>query len=75
MTRITMLLAAVAVALISILNIALGRNLIMPLAVAQEKGVGTGPWVLVWGMIVVTALCSLALVIFLISAVRNPSGR
>jgi hypothetical protein len=70
-----MVVVAVIVGLISIGMIAMGRSLVMPLAAAQEKGVGAGPWFLVWGMIAVLSLCSLALIGFLVASLRNPSGR
>jgi hypothetical protein len=48
----------------------------MPLAEAQEKGVGAGPWFLVWGMIVLTALCAFSLIAFLLATtLRSPSRR
>ena len=75
MNRVAIVLVAVIVGLISIGMIEMGRSLVMPLADAQEKGVGAGPWFLVWGMITVLGLCSLALIGFLISSLRNPSGR
>jgi len=75
MSRITAIVSSVVVALISIGLWILGGNLIMPLADAREKGVGAGPWFLVWGMIAVSALCSAALVLFLVGTLRSPSRR
>ena len=71
MNRIAVLIAAIVTALFVLANITLGRNLIMPLSQAQEFGVGTGPWMVVWGMITVTALCSLALIVYLVSTLRT----
>ena len=71
MNRIAILVAAIVTALFVVVNITLGRNLIMPLSQAQEFGVGTGPWMVVWGMITVTALCSLALIVYLVSTLRT----
>lgn len=75
MNRLAILIAAVLTAVFVLINITLGRNLIMPLRQAQEFGVGTGPWMVVWGMIAVTALCSLALIAYVVSTLRRPSGR
>ena len=75
MNRLTILLAAVVTGFIAIGMIVMGRNLVMPLAAAQEKGVGAGPWFLVWGMIAVLALSSLALIGFLLTSLKHPSGR
>lgn len=75
MNRLAIVLAAVIVGLITIGNVALGRNLVMPLADAQDKGVGAGPWFLVWGMIALTALSAVALIAFLISSLKSPSRR
>jgi hypothetical protein len=75
MNRIGIVLAAVVTGLIAIGMIAMGRSLVMPLATAQEKGVGAGPWFLVWGMIGVLVLSSVALIGFLLSSLNHPSGR
>lgn len=75
MTRITAIVASIIVAVISIGLWVLGGNLVMPLAEAREKGVGAGPWFLVWGMIAVSALCSAILIVFLVGTLRSPSRR
>lgn len=75
MNRPAIVISAIVVFAVGIGNIVLGRNLIMPLARAEERGAGV-PWYLVWGMIGVTALCALALGIFLLaSTVQNPNRR
>ena len=75
MSRITAIVASIIVAVISIGLWVLGGNLVMPLADAREKGVGAGPWFLVWGMIALSVLCSAILVVFLIGTLRSPSRR
>lgn len=75
MSRLTAIASSIVVAVISMGLWVLGRNLVMPLADAREKGVGAGPWFLVWGMIALSALCSAILVVFLIGTLRNPSRR
>jgi hypothetical protein len=75
MNRIAIVLAAVITGIIAVGMIVMGRSLVMPLAAAQEKGVGAGPWFLVWGMIAVLVLSSVALVGFLLSSLKHPSGR
>lgn len=73
MNRPAIVLTALAVFAVGAINIVLGRNMIMPLARAEERGAGI-PWYLVWGMIGVTALCAVALGVFLLAAtVRNPN--
>ena len=75
MNRLSTLVSAIIVGLIAIGLIAIGRSLVMPLAAAQEKGVGAGPWFLVWGMIAVLVLSSVVLIGFLVSSLKSPSGR
>lgn len=75
MNRLAILAAALVVALITLGNIALGRNLVMPLAEATEKGVGAGPWFLVWGMIALTAASAVALIAFLVRSLGSPARR
>lgn len=75
MNRVATLLAAMAVAVLAYANVEVGRNLMMPLSVAQERGIGQ-PWYLVWGLIVVTVACAVALIAFLVaSSLRRPARR
>lgn len=67
MNRPAILVAAVVVFALAVVNIVLGRSLIMPLAVAQERGAGM-PWYIVWTMIGLTVLSGVALGVFLISS-------
>lgn len=75
MSRMTALVSAVAAAALAIGIVVLASNLVMPLAAAKEKGVGAGPWFLVWGMIAVTVACTAALIVFLMGTLRSPSRR
>lgn len=75
MNRITAVVSAIVITALAIGIWVLGGNLVMPLAEAKEKGVGAGPWFLVWGMIFITVACSAALVVFLIGTIRSPSRR
>jgi hypothetical protein len=70
MNRAAVLISALVVVIIGLLNVVLGRNLIMPLALAEERGAGV-PWYLVWGMIMITMLSALALGGFLVSSLRD----
>ena len=71
MTRIIALFSSIAVAVLTIGIVVMARNLVMPLAEAQSKGVGAGPWFLVWGMIAIAAVSSAVLILFLVSTLRN----
>lgn len=75
MSRLTAIVSSIMVGLLAIFIWTLGRNLIMPLADAKEKGVGAGPWFLVWGMIAITALCSASLIAFLVATTRRSPSR
>ena len=74
MNRPAILLAAIATLALAVGNVVLGRNLIMPLARAQERGAGV-PWYIVWTMIGLTVLCALALGLFLVRATVGESRR
>lgn len=73
MSRITALVSSIVAGVLALGIIVLGTNLIMPLSAAKEKGVGAGPWFVVWGMITVTGLCTAALIAFLVSTLLKPS--
>jgi hypothetical protein len=75
MSRIATLVAALIVGFIAIGMVVIGRNLVMPLAAAEEKGVGAGPWFLVWGMIAVLVLSSVVLIGFLVSSLKSSARR
>jgi hypothetical protein len=70
MNRVAVLITAVVVVAIGLANVVLGRNLIMPLAVATERGAGV-PWYLVWGMVLITLFSAFALGGFLVSSLRQ----
>ena len=74
MNRPAVLVTALVVVGIGLINVVLGRNLIMPLALAQERGAGV-PWYIVWAMIMITLLSALALAGFILSSLRDPSRR
>jgi len=74
MNRIAVVFAAVACFVLSIALVILGQQLILPLPVAAERGAGV-PWYVTWIMVWVTVGCALALGIFLVSSLRNPSRR
>jgi hypothetical protein len=73
MNRPAIVVAAVVVFAMAVANIVLGRNLIMPLAAAQERGAGM-PWYIVWTMIGLTVLSGIALGVFLISSLMGKAG-
>ena len=70
MNRVAIIVTALVVVGIGLVNVVLGRNLIMPLALATERGAGV-PWYIVWGMVLITLLSALALAGFLISGLRQ----
>lgn len=74
MNRAAVLISAFVVVAIGLINVVLGNSLIMPLALAQERGAGV-PWYIVWSMILVTLLSALALGGFLLFSLKDPSRR
>ena len=75
MNRIGIVIAAVVVFAVAVVNIVLGRNLILPLPTMIERGAGM-PWYLTWAMVWVTVACAVVLGGFLLSSVaRNPNRR
>lgn len=74
MNRAAVLISAFVVVAIGLINVVLGNSLIMPLALAQERGAGV-PWYIVWSMILVTLLSALALGGFLLLSLKDPSRR
>jgi hypothetical protein len=73
MSRITALVSSIVAGAVAIGIVVLATNLVMPLTAAKEKGVGAGPWFLVWGMIAVTGVCTAVLIAFLVSTLMKPS--
>ena len=74
MNRPAILLAALVTFAIGLANVLLGRGLIMPLAQARERSAGV-PWYIVWIMIGITALCAVALSLFLIRSTITDARR
>jgi multisubunit Na+/H+ antiporter MnhB subunit len=74
MNRPAVALTALLAFGVVIVNFVLARNLITPLAQAEERGSGVA-WYLVWGMVILTLLCGVALGLFLLASIRNPSRR
>jgi hypothetical protein len=73
MNRPAIVVAAIIVLALAVANIILGRSLIMPLAVAQERGAGM-PWYIVWTMISLTVLSAIALGLFLLSSLMGKAS-
>jgi hypothetical protein len=67
MNRTAIVLAALVTFALAVAVIILGRNLILPLPVAAERGAGV-PWYITWAMVWVTVLCAVALGGFLIAS-------
>jgi hypothetical protein len=74
MNRPGILIAALITVALGVANILLGRGLITPLALAQERGAEV-PWYLVWTMIMLTVLCAVTLGVFLVGSLRNSNRR
>jgi hypothetical protein len=67
MNRNVWIVAGIVVIAIGILNVILGMNLVPTLTVAQERGTAPGWW-LIWSVIALTLVCTLALGGFLLAA-------
>ena len=67
MNRSVWIVAGIVVIALGILNVILGMNLVPTIAVAQQRGTAPGWW-LIWSVIAITVLCSLALGAFLLAA-------
>ena len=67
MNRNVWIVAGIVVIALGILNIILGMNLVPTMAVAEERGTGTGWW-LIWSVIALTVVCAVALGGFLLAA-------
>ena len=74
MNRVGVLLAAIACLVVSVALYLLGQRLILPLPVATERGAGV-PWYVTWAMLWITVACALALGVFLLASLRNPTRR
>jgi hypothetical protein len=72
MNRVAVLIAAIACLALAVALFILGQRLILPLPVATERGAGV-PWYITWAMVWVTAGCAVALAVFLLRSLRNPS--
>ena len=59
MNRVAIVVAALVTFGVAVAVIILGRNLILPLPVAAERGAGV-PWYITWAMVWVTVLCAIA---------------
>jgi hypothetical protein len=67
MNRSVWIVTGIVVIAIGILNVILGMNLVPTLTVAQERGTAPGWW-LIWSVIALTVVCTLALGGFLLAA-------
>jgi hypothetical protein len=67
MNRSVWIVTGIVVIAIGILNVILGMNLVPTLTVAQERGTAPGWW-LIWSVIALTLVCTLALGGFLLAA-------
>ena len=67
MNRVAIVISGIAAFALGVLNIVLGRNLILPLPRMVERGAEV-PWYLTWAIVWLMTLCSFALGAFLISA-------
>ena len=67
MNRNLWIVAGIVVLGIAAVNVLLGMNLVPTLAVAQERGVAPGYW-LIWTVIALTVVASVSLAGFLIAA-------
>jgi hypothetical protein len=67
MNRNVWIVTGIVVIAIGILNVILGMNLVPTLTVAQERGTAPGWW-LIWSVIALTLVCTLALGGFLLAA-------
>jgi hypothetical protein len=67
MNRTVWTVLGVAVFALGVISIVLGMNLVPPMAVAQERGVVAGWW-LIWTVIALTVACTVALGGFLVAA-------
>ena len=67
MNRNVWIVAGIVVLLLGVLNILLGLNLVPTRAVAEQRGTGPGWW-LIWSVIALTVVCSVALGGFLLAA-------
>lgn len=67
MNRVGILIAAALVFALAVANVVLGQRLILPLAVAEQRGAGV-PWYLTWGMVWLSVACAAALGAFLLAS-------
>ena len=70
MNRTAILLAAIVSFAIGIAIFIAGQNLILPLAVMQQRAGGM-PWYITWAMVLITVACAMVLSGFLVSATRR----
>jgi hypothetical protein len=73
MNRSLALVTAVVVIALGVVAFLLGNGLVPPKAEAIQKGT-YAPWLIVWGMIVITALCAGALAAFLFNTGAKGTG-
>ena len=67
MNRNVWIVAGIGVFVLAAINVVLGTNLVPTMAVAQERGVVAGWW-LIWIVIAVTVASSVALGAYLVAA-------
>jgi hypothetical protein len=67
MNRNIWIVAGIGVLILGIVNVVLGMNLVPTKAIAEQRGTVAGWW-LIWTVIVLTVMCSVALGAYLLAA-------